>query len=781
MSGIFGRGAQKLFSAAAKPLKTRLCLEQARDFSIATAGIQLSEKTMDAFRGYLTHEHTSAETRILVLAELSERAKIEQNAFVLVDFLTVEEALLDELFQSPVVKVKAYTCVLIGNLASHKSTRDTTVLFEPCSRIVRLLRDPDYYVRDAALFALIKISISPDGVQAIIKAQTLEFAANLLSSRMTEERVKTSKLITKIAEQQSNVSAICSLNLPMRFVFLTSDSDAGVCRSATTALSVICRSPEGARAMVESKILPCIEKLLQSPDALTRASVCQVVGRLAMDKETLAAVLEIHPSQRLVDLVNDPDEEVRRSSAFALSKVALTLDGARAVAVAHAPERVVAHLSSPNLELRKWTCHIMLHLAKHPTALPAVLASNPCTQLLVLVSGTNFELRQHALAALAEISRWPDGAAAVVQAQVTAKAARLLYDPHPKIRAETSRILGNLALHETTLASVVSIEPYARLVSFLSDPDNDLRRCALYALAKISMRTEGAQAIVEANALHDATTHLSSPVIEIRKFACELLGHVAQHEETLPWVISLDPCAQLVSMLSDANIEVSKSAAAALAKISIWPDGAAAVGAAKAVNGAMPLLESPDTQMQQWIATMLANLVQHQQATFTYATTGVGELVATLNIGSSGRVMAENIRLRTPSDSAQGPQVPEALQEIGHLLGSTPDRKLASNMLEGLALFMLTGLKDKDLGRYLVVFRVLMIGTAYESLRKQGELLGAPPGQDPENVNVRPINILEGLANVITSEAESDVGFGFCACWILIQLVRYKSGMNPSH
>ncbi|KAJ7247151.1 armadillo-type protein [Mycena haematopus] len=763
MSGLFGRGASRLFGSAAKSLKTRLCLEQARDFIVANAGIQLSEKTMDIYKGYLTHEHTSAETRILVLVALSQRAKIEENAFVLVQFLTAEEALLDELFQSPAAKIKAHTCVLIGNLASHKSTTDTTLLFEP-RPIVRLLRDTDFYVRDAALFALIKIGTSPHGVQAIVKAQTLELAANFLSSRMAEERVKACKLFGTIAEQQSSISAICSLNLPMRFALLTSDSDAGVCRSATNALSAVCRSPEGADAVVETKILARIEILLNSPDALTRASACRIVGLLAMEKKTLSAVLEILPSQRLVDLIDDPEEAVRRLSVFALAKVGLSLAGARAVANAGAPARAVAHLRSPNLELRKFTCHIMWHLAKHPPTLPAVLAADPCAQLLVLVSDAHFELRQYALAALADISRWPDGAARVVETQVTAKAAQLLYDPHPKIRAETSRILGNLALHADTVAAVVSINPYARLVFFLSDPDNDLRRCAVYALSKLSMRTEGAQAVVDADALHDAFMHLSSPVMEIRKFVCELLGHVAEHEETLPWVISLDPCAQLVSMLSDASIEVSRSAAAALARMSSWPDGAAAVGAANALNGAMPLLKSSaDAQMESWIARMLVNLVQHQQAGFTYATFSIGEIMANLNIDSSGRVLAENLRLRTPSDSAEGPQVPEALQHLGHLLGSTPDRNLASNMRDDLTSLMLSA-KDKDVGRYLLVYRVLMIGTS----------------QDPETVDVRPVNIIEALANVLASE-ELEVGLGFCACWILIQLARYKSRIHPSH
>lgn len=72
---------------------------------------------------------------------------------------------------------------------------------------------------------------------------------------------------------------------------------------------------------------------------------------------------------------------------------------------------------------------------------------------------------------------------------------------------------------------------------------------------------------------------------------------------------------------------------------------------------------------------------------------------------SSGRVLAENLRLHTPSDSAEGPEVPEALRDLAYLLGSTADRKLASNMRDGLTSFMLSGLKDKDLGRYVVVYR----------------------------------------------------------------------------
>ncbi|KAJ6574576.1 hypothetical protein B0H19DRAFT_1254268 [Mycena capillaripes] len=93
MSGIFGRGPSKLLSAVAKPLKPRWYQEQARDFFIANAGIQLSQKTLDICRGYLTHEHASAEMRILVLAELSERAKIEENASVLVDLLAAEQVI----------------------------------------------------------------------------------------------------------------------------------------------------------------------------------------------------------------------------------------------------------------------------------------------------------------------------------------------------------------------------------------------------------------------------------------------------------------------------------------------------------------------------------------------------------------------------------------------------------------------------------------------------------------------------------------------------------------
>jgi hypothetical protein len=71
------------------------------------------------------------------------------------------------------------------------------------------------------LFALIKISISRDGAQAVVKAQALEFAVNFLGSQMKEERAKACKLLSSIGEQQSNITAICSFNLPKRFVSLT--------------------------------------------------------------------------------------------------------------------------------------------------------------------------------------------------------------------------------------------------------------------------------------------------------------------------------------------------------------------------------------------------------------------------------------------------------------------------------------------------------------------------------------------------------------------------------
>ncbi|KAJ6568510.1 hypothetical protein B0H19DRAFT_1256270 [Mycena capillaripes] len=232
-------------------------------------------------------------------------------------------------------------------------------------------------------------------------------------------------------------------------------------------------------------------------------------------------------------------------------------------------------------------------------------------------------------------------------------------------------------------------------------------RCALYALSKLSFHAEGAEAVVESNALHDAATHLNSPVIDIRKFACELLGHVAQHEETLSWVVSIDPCPKLVSMLSDTSLDVSRSADGALARISIWPDGAAAVGAAKAVDGALPFAESPYEQRDLSIAEMISNLLRHRQAKYTLGTLSVGEIVANFNVDSSGRAHADNLRLHAPSDSAEGLHVPEALRDIARLLASTADRPLVSNLRESLDSFLLSGLedKDKDVGRYMLVYR----------------------------------------------------------------------------
>ncbi|KAJ7627383.1 armadillo-type protein [Roridomyces roridus] len=778
MNTLFGRRS-KLLGSVARPLKTRQLLEQTRDLIRANAGIQLTQKSVEIFKTHLIHEHTSVDTRILVLVEFSRRAKIEENVAVLVDFLVGDRTLFEELLQSTEPKVKTHTCILIGNLADHSSVRDTVLLCEPCEPIVKLLRDSDFLVRDAALYALIKLCISADGVHVVMQPETLDLLVKLLDSRRQEERVKTCKLFCTLSEQQTSIPVLSSLNLPRRFVALTRESDVHLRRSATRALSIVCRSPPGAQAIAEAEVVPRLDKLLHSSDTLTRASACQIVGQLVMHKNLTDAILKIRAEERLVDLIDDPADDVCRSSAFALSNISQTIEGARAVANARAPERAVVHLRSTNIEqLRSWVCHIMMHLARHLETLPAVLKSRPCPSLLLLLSDRNTQLRQLSLGALSNISRWAEGAAAVVEAQVAAKAGQLLYDPETKIRAEACRVIGNLAIYDATAAAATSIEPYQRLVLFLSDPDDDIRRCAVYALAKISKRPDDAEAVVEAGGLHDCQPHLESPVLDIRKFTCELLGNVAQHEETLAWVISVDPCPQLVRMLSDTNIEIGRAAAAALAKMSMWPDGAAAVGAAKAVNAALPLLQSPDAQMERSIAEMFGNLVRHRQAIVSFATLSVGDLVANANVDDTGRIISENIRLRARDDSPLAPDLPQIFQTLGQLLGSTPHRRFASNLMQDLLVFLAVNPKDKDVGRYFPVFRVLMVGSASESLRGNPAVAVLAPASSGGGLDtsVRPIDILENISAAMDSEeVRADVGLAFCACWVLIQLARYQS------
>jgi hypothetical protein len=130
----------------------------------------------------------------LILKELDARVEIQEDARVMVDSLMVQWELICALLGSPDARIRQYTCKVLRIVASHESP---SLVLDACQRFAFLLRclqhfflhdtycswdqsDEDTEVRESALSAIVKISESPGGAQAISDIKMWEFFPELL-------------------------------------------------------------------------------------------------------------------------------------------------------------------------------------------------------------------------------------------------------------------------------------------------------------------------------------------------------------------------------------------------------------------------------------------------------------------------------------------------------------------------------------------------------------------------------------------------------------------------
>jgi hypothetical protein len=69
------------------------------------------------------------------------------------------------------------------------------------------------------------------------------------------------------------------------------------------ALSEIARWVDGAKGMVDAKVLDHVPRLLESQNPETQKWACEFVGRLASHKSMAPAILKLNPSVHLVSLL----------------------------------------------------------------------------------------------------------------------------------------------------------------------------------------------------------------------------------------------------------------------------------------------------------------------------------------------------------------------------------------------------------------------------------------------------------------------------------------------
>ncbi|KAJ7712827.1 armadillo-type protein [Mycena olivaceomarginata] len=478
---------------------------------------------LETYSSYFPWDYVSWATKAAILSELADRVKCsEVEARAIVDSLVFRH--IPSMLGSPDPRTRRSSCSLLGNLMSRKSTASAVLELEPCEQLVSLLSDEKHsdVIREAT-YTLSQITHRVDGAKGVVDAKALDHIPRLLESPNPETRKWACELMGNLAFHESTAPAILKLNPSMQLVSLLDAEDSLVCW-ATYTLSEIARWLDGAKGMVDAKVLDHVPRLLKSPNPETQKWACELMGNLAFHESTALAMLKLNPSTQLVSL---------------LGWIARWVDGAKAVVDARAPDHVLLLLKSPNPDTRRWACELTGNLALHESTVPAVLKLKPCVRLVSLLG--NESCTEVAVYALSQIAQWPDGAKAVVDAKALDHILTLLQSFDPCTREWACELTGNLALHESTAPTILQLNIPARLVSLLGDQDSVVYRAA-YALSQIAQRRDGTKAVFDAKVLDRGLPLLKSP----NSFA---RGWTWVRGATVPAMLWPGPIPQLVSLL----------------------------------------------------------------------------------------------------------------------------------------------------------------------------------------------------------------------------------------
>ncbi|KAJ7830059.1 armadillo-type protein [Mycena olivaceomarginata] len=266
----------------------------------------------------------------------------------------------------------------------------------------------------------------------------------MLESPNPDTRKWASMLVGRVASHKSTAPAVLELALCEQLVFLLDDKHSDVIREATAALAHFSQWVDGAKAVVDAKVLNHILRLLKSTNPDIREWASDLVGRVASHESTAPAVLKLNPSVQLVSSLGGEDSLVHWVT-FSLSQIARWVGGAKGVVDAKVLDHVLRLLESPNLNIRQWASDLVGQLASHESTAPAVLKLNPSVQLVSLLGGEDS--------------------------------------------------LVHSVIHESSAPAILQLKPIPQLESLLQDPDPLIGDSAIFALEEIRQWPDGVNVV----------------------------------------------------------------------------------------------------------------------------------------------------------------------------------------------------------------------------------------------------------------------------------------------
>ncbi|KAJ7142059.1 armadillo-type protein [Mycena crocata] len=457
---------------------------------------------------------------------LSHIVRSPDGAQTVVDAKVLDFA--PELLESSHKLVQLYTCRMLGRLATHSSTLDAVLCAKPCARLAALLCHN--IVGEGAIYALSHISADLNGAKAVIDAGALNFVHKLFDSPSNEIRERAHLMVGNLVQYGSAKACVC-------FAALLREHNMSVIKNSISVLAKIAREPDGAKAVVDAKVLDIVPELLETPNDQVRQFTCNMLGRLVKHKSTLEAVLSANLCIRLIAVLYHDDLFIAWEAMQTLSTIANDLAGAEAVVDAKVLDFIPNLIESPDkLGGNRFTCDMLCRLARHKSTLGAVLSAQPFAWLTTFLYDDENVVVKRATEALAIIADDPTGAQAVVDAKALNVVPKLLESPNAQVRQSTCNMLSRLAKHESTLDAVLS-ESSASGGSLLSYNISVVKR-ATEALAIIADDPTGAKALVDAKVLDFVPELLQLPNVGVRRFTCNMMSRLARKESTLDAVLS---------------------------------------------------------------------------------------------------------------------------------------------------------------------------------------------------------------------------------------------------
>ncbi|KAJ7479048.1 armadillo-type protein [Mycena latifolia] len=505
------------------------------------------------------------------------------------------------------------TCEMLKRLADQPSM--TKLVLE---RLVFLLHPGNLDVVIGAAKALNWIAKSPEGANAALDANVLEFFPALLElphARVwigTWDIVETllrHQLATKPIAQyivslfsggrlaQTNlkhaaqilggiISApqgdVALMDIDMKaavrqLVLLLRHDKYDVVLGAAKVLCSIATSPEGANAALDANILECFFELLELPHARVWIGTWDIVKTLLRHQLAAKPIAQYivslfrgwrltktklkHAAHILDDIIRAPQGDVALMDIDMYGCVAVLLQ--------------LPNNASPTWYWMWWK---LRKVASEQPTTKAVVG-----QLVLLLRHDKFGVAEDAAKVLCSIATSPEVAQAVVDLDCVVE---LLDSANTGVKVWTCELLANAAYPQSARDRALRVKPCMQLVSLLRDRDPVVVERSARTLSRIARVEEGAQAAVDAKVLDCVEELLDSPNTMVCLWTSKILGELALHKAIVPAILAVNPCPQLVFLMQHtAGVSGSTSdycpvrtaALSALTRISESPDGAAAV------------------------------------------------------------------------------------------------------------------------------------------------------------------------------------------------------------